>query len=375
MLKAAILAVNLIVGGLGALGAYSVLYALEVDLPTKDEIVPYVKGDTIYLASNTTVHNNGLFEVDDVEISVKAELTNGTVLVDFHKVVGTIGTGEQTIPVEVPLRLADLVDNSWLIWVDAEMIFSVGVKAKYLYSLVDFEARHTYRMPWDRLVEEVRVDWNKVTYTYPVPDRLRLSIPYYARVKPVLAGLHLETSVDIHNDRKELIGTSSAEIVLAREMNDHIEVDFDREHTTDLMTRSQTLQVVISGFFAGQSGSVSYGVAWWAPLAGLLVTPHRGPNWAYAEYWFVNEASEALDLKITFVALNSFGGTILSTTDFKQVPGCPTHANCQPPPAPRQIGASDPSLANAQKGRVTFLDQVRGFKYEVEFPLTLRGGG
>jgi hypothetical protein len=373
LLKVVILVVNLFVGGLGAAGAYSVLYALDVELPTQNDVKPRVDGDTLYLSSNATVHNRGFFNVDDVEISVRAATENGTVLVDYHNAVGTIGTGTQKIRVDVPLKISELVNKTWLIWTPTNMTFSVSVKAQYLYRLVDFEATHFYFRPWPALVKYVKVDWENVEYIYPAENLITIRIPYQAGVDKVLNGLVLDTTINIVNDASEVIGTSTAAITLQEKMDEHLDVTFDRRFTTDLMTRSQDLKIQITGFFAGQKGTVTNYTRWWAPMTGLDVTPNRGPTWVFADYRFTNEADYDLDLQVTMTALDSAGSTIASTTQFKVVPGCPSHAGC--PLTSGSIGTSDPSMANAVKVKLTFEDRTRGMRYIVEIPLVRGTGG
>jgi len=373
IIKVVVLVLNLFVGCLGALGAYSVLYALDIELPTQQDVKPRVEGDTLYLSSNATVNNKGFFDVDDVEIEVRAATDNGTVLVDYHKDVGTIRTGTQKIRVDIPLKISELVNKSWLIWTKTNMTFSVSVKAQYLYRLIDFEATHFYFREWPALVKYVHVDWENVQYTYPSENLLTIRIPYQAGVDPVLNGLVLDTSINIINDKDQVIGTSVSDITLREKMDEFLDVTFDRQYTTDLMTRSQDLKIVITGFFAGQSGSVVNYSRWWAPMVGLSVTPNRGPTWVFADYRFTNEADYDLNLQVTFTALDAADGTIASTTQFKTAPGCPSHIGC--PLQTGSIGTSDPAMANAVKVKLTFEDQTTKMRYVVELPLVKSATG
>ncbi|UCE80963.1 MAG: hypothetical protein JSV94_00530 [Methanobacteriota archaeon] len=132
----------------------------KIDLPTASEVVWTYDSGEVTVTAPFTIDNGGYYSVADLLIEYRVSNYTGLAIAEDMLEIGTMKAGTVTSgEIVFAFDLADMYARglTWMIFNDDLLEFVVEVSCYYTMKLVKFDAVYSVSIPWDALIQSVRV--------------------------------------------------------------------------------------------------------------------------------------------------------------------------------------------------------------------------
>ncbi len=253
-----------------ALLATTILMAMPGNL---DFIPPSEEGDfrfvdgVVYMDTSVTIGNNGYHDITNFTFSVEALVEDVVALTDYRTAPVDIPVGQrQEIPISIPLDLVPLQSSGYLIFLPANVSFTMGLSGTTTRSLLDFGVSFTFSQQFDALISALDVDLGNSTFRNETGQWF-WDVPYVVGMAPFLNG-NATALFTITNETGEVVSEASETIPLGDTYEGNLTLSVDESQALDLLARSQDLTVQVTLELPGGITVTYETVVSWEPGGG-----------------------------------------------------------------------------------------------------------
>ncbi len=264
------------IAGIGALLAFMALALttmalvipgnLEILPPELDATSARFQDGRVYLDTTLGVGNNGYHDITDLSLFVQASVA-GIQVSDYRTPPVTVSVGQRTfINVSVPMDLAPLASSGALIFLPANVEFTVGVAGTTTRGFISFGASFTFQQPVDPLIPQANLDLTNGTLAVN-GTAFQWTMPYTVETASFLQG-NTTVRITIFNETGVLVGTTTEVVPLGTLVNGNATFQVTAAMGLDLATRPQNLTVRLELVLPGGLGVTDETVVAWDPGGG-----------------------------------------------------------------------------------------------------------
>ncbi len=264
------------IAGIGALLAFMALALttmalvipgnLEILPPELDATSARFQDGRVYLDTTLGVGNNGYHDITDLSLFVQASVA-GIQVSDYRTPPVTVSVGQRTfINVSVPMDLAPLASSGALIFLPANVEFTVGVAGTTTRGFISFGASFTFQQPVDPLIPQANLDLANGTLAVN-GTAFQWTMPYTVETASFLQG-NTTIRITIFNETGVLVGNTTAVVPLGTLVNGNATFQVTAAMGLDLATRPQNLTVRLELVLPGGLGVTDETVVAWDPGGG-----------------------------------------------------------------------------------------------------------
>lgn len=242
------------VAALGASVAFTVLLlsTLLMATPGTLEFIPpgeeadfrYADG-ILYIDTAFTVGNRGYHDLTSLSFAVRAVVEDEFVVTDFATIPVDVPAGQRTeVPLSIPLDVGALVDTGYVVFVPANVTFTLGLRGTTTRSLLDFTGSYTFTEPFEPLVSLFDVDFANSTVSGS-----NWTVPYTVETAAFLSGT-AESLISVVNDDGSFETETNVSVALGEFVEGEMTFPLDPGEVAELQeqqTLTATVELTLPG--------------------------------------------------------------------------------------------------------------------------------
>jgi hypothetical protein len=224
----------------------------SVDLPSPNEVIWEFESGVVTVTAPFSIDNGGFYDVDDLVLSYVVTNYTRVLIAQDSVELGTMKAGAVTDgEIVFSLDLLEMYNDglTWMVFNDDLLDFVVDVSCFYTMKLVEFNARYSISIPWDALIQDVRV--NDARFD---PSTMQLAVDYTLATSDILSGYASLTASLL--DGSSVVSEVSQSVRLGRIVSGTVVFDVPLGSTPD----SVLVEVLVEGFETDLSYDLPTGV-------------------------------------------------------------------------------------------------------------------
>lgn len=325
MLKVGLMMVNILIATLVFTAVVPPLTGgISVELPEEGGMTWEAYGHNISMNTTVRIINHAYYSINGITVWIEMNEGGSVLILNKTIEIPEVKAGsEVTQPISLVFNLDEIMQRTGkdLIFSDAEINMKVSVLATYTFRTIKFAAEYTDIYNWEALVREIFIDTGNASYQSSA-NGLEVTVPYVVETSSLLSGRTASVELILSNKTGE-IARDYETVDLGTRFNGDITFTIPSSTMSDLLTRSQRLNIHATATIAGQKIERDYPYDWGAPFNNLEISdPYISGSSVRIPFSFDNDMDGQLNIRMLLEVFDSSDNQIGYGTDsFTVAPG------------------------------------------------------